>query len=313
MSSTDADTAGRVDDLLRGAWVLAALARAADTGDPLDPELGAALAAAGFAEQAEGAWRLLPEYRALSRGRGAGGAGLSGRIGRMLRWAADAAEGLPAPTGSHSDAELREEGDESGRRFAALLDALAGADSGLRELLASPGLRFLDIGTGTAAIAATVAVRVPGSSAVGLDRDPHVLGLAAERIASGGLGGRVRVQCADAAGIAGSAEYDLAWLPLAVLEPEAALEALPRLRAALRPGGTLIAATVLQDGTAAQRDPLGQALARWRMARAGITTWTPEEAAQRLRDAGFTGVRRPEAADQPVAAVLARAPEHTPP
>ncbi|GAA4941672.1 MULTISPECIES: class I SAM-dependent methyltransferase [Streptomonospora] len=319
MSATDADPARRVDDLLRGAWVLAALARAADTGDPLEPELGEALGAAGCAERSAGRWRLLPEYRSLvDASRPAGRAALPDRIGRMLHWAGDAAEGLPADAREHSDAELRDEGDESGRRFTALLDTLAEADGALRDLLGSPGLRFLDVGTGTGAVAAAVVGRVPSAVAVGVDRDARVLGLAAERVERGGLGDRVRLRRQDASEIADSGAFDLAWLPLSVLAPGAARAALPRVRAALRPGGVLIAATALKEesregpGTGhdgADRDRLAQALTRWRMARAGIAAWPPGEAADHLREAGFTAVRRPGAHGHPVAALLACAPE----
>ncbi|MDT0303710.1 class I SAM-dependent methyltransferase [Streptomonospora wellingtoniae] len=318
MSATDADPARRVDDLLRGAWVLAALARAADTGDPLEPELGEALGAAGCAERSAGRWRLLPEYRALvEASRPAGRAALPDRIGRMLHWAADAAQGRPADAREHSDAELRDEGDESGRGFAALLDTLAGADADLRALLGCPHLHFLDVGTGTGAVAAAVAERVPGAGAVGVDRDAHVLGLAAERVERAGLGDRLRLRRQDVSDLADSGAFDLVWLPLSVLTPEAARAALPRVRAALRPGGILIAATALQEEPrdrpgprheGPDRDRLAYALTRWRMARAGIAAWTPGEAADRLREAGFAAVRRPGADGHAAAAVLAGAP-----
>ncbi|GAB3456003.1 hypothetical protein GCM10027570_37180 [Streptomonospora sediminis] len=308
MAPPDTDPARRIDDLLSGAWLLAALARAAESGDPLDPELGGALGAAGMAEQVPGGWRLLPEYRRLAAQR-SGKAGLSARIGRMLRWAADAAEDRPAPARAHNDGELRAEGEESGRAFAALLEALATADPAVADLVDRPGLHFLDIGTGTAAIAAAVAERAPDACALGVDTDAGVLRLAGERVAQRGLGDRVRLRCQDAAEITDTRAFDLVWLPLGVLAPEAALSALPRLRAALRPGGTLIAATVLQDnGGPATALPPAQALARWRMARAGITAWSAGQVAQRLREAGFAAVRRPALPGHPVAAVLARAP-----
>ena len=82
----------------------------------------------------------------------------------------------------------------------------AGLDAALLAAAcdAAPGDRVLDLGCGPGAVGLAAAVRRPGASFTGLERDPAALALAVENIALNGLQARVQARAAAvAAGFAG--------------------------------------------------------------------------------------------------------------
>ncbi|CAM3963042.1 hypothetical protein GCM10009799_45440 [Nocardiopsis rhodophaea] len=304
------DLLARVDELATGAWVLAALAAAMETDPtaPLGEEHGAVLGAAGYAERTPDGWRLRPEHRAALDALPVPEA-LPAQIAWMLRQMSDAAAGRPGGAEAEDDAELIAEGEASGRAVGALLDRLVDELPDIDALLQRPDARFLDVGTGIGAVAATVVTRLPHARAVGLDIAPRALRLAEGHLAARGVGDRVELRHHDVADLAETDAYDLAWLPLTVLTPQAAERALPRVRAALRRGGRVIA-------TAAPRTPgtgtggvVGQAVTRWRLARAGITPWSAGELAQRLAATGLHDIREIELPPPATTVVVARRPD----
>ncbi|MGP4028771.1 SAM-dependent methyltransferase [Actinomadura sp. 3N407] len=266
------------------AWVLAALA-AAVRASSLSEEHGAVLGAAGYAEHTPDGWRLHPAYRTFLDGLPAPVA-FTGQIAGILRQAADAADGRPAE--EDDDASFIVQGESSGERMTAFLDLVTARVPDVGKVLHRPGLHFLDIGTGIGAIAAGVISRAPTARAVGIDTAPRALRLAEEHLTRRGVRDRVDLRLQDVAELADTAAYDLAWLPLGVLAPHAATQALPRVLAALRPGGWLVGATVLADTD--QPEPVREAVLRWRMARRDITPWTPAELAARLTATGFHSI-----------------------
>ncbi len=300
------DPAARVDAWLNGAWVVAALAAAAE-GAPLSREHGRLLAAAGCAEPDGDGWRLLPAYRAVLAGP-AGPSAFPRRVARQLSQAADAA--LDAEDrAEEDDAAFLAEGVASGRRMADFLDLLEARVPGFGDLLGRDGLSFLDAGTGIGAIAAAVLERVPGSRAVGLDVQPRALRLAERHLAERGLRDRVELRLLDVAELSESGAYDLAWLPLAALPPDAVAQALPRVRESLRPESWLLTATVLRDDPGDAPDGgVRDAVVRWRMSRSRITPWGPQEAARELSEAGYRDVRRGATSEPALTLLVARAP-----
>lgn len=78
--------------------------------------------------------------------------------------------------------------DQSWRRRTA--DALA--------LPARGGARVLDLATGTADLARTVALRFPDASVIGVDPSPRMLAVGARKIAAAGLSDRVTLRLGDA-------------------------------------------------------------------------------------------------------------------
>ncbi|WP_047868006.1 cyclopropane-fatty-acyl-phospholipid synthase family protein [Nocardiopsis sp. RV163] len=300
------DPAARVDAWLNGAWALAALAAAAE-GAPLSREQGRLLAAAGCAEPDGDGWRLLPAYRDVLAG-SAGPSAFPRRVARQLSQAADAALG-EQDRAEEDDAALLAEGTASGRRMADFLDLLEERVAGFGDLLGRDGLRFLDAGTGIGAIAAAVLERVPGSRAVGLDVQPRALRLAERHLSGRGLRDRVELRLLDVAELSEPGAYDLAWLPLAALPPDAVARALPRVREALRPRAWLLTATVLRDDPGDAPDGgMRDAVVRWRMSRSRITPWGPREAARELAAAGYRDVRRVAASEPALTLLVARTP-----
>ena len=75
----------------------------------------------------------------------------------------------------------------------------AGMDAALLAAAcdAAPGQRVVEAGCGAGAALLGAAVRRPGCSFVGLERDPEALELARENIAANGLGGRVQALAGD--------------------------------------------------------------------------------------------------------------------
>ncbi|SIO90350.1 hypothetical protein BQ8420_26210 [Nocardiopsis sp. JB363] len=300
---------GRVDDMFDRVWTLAALAAA--VGDtPLSKEHGELLAVSGLAERGGEGWRLRADYDAVLTGQPTPDA-FPRRIAELLRQAADAAEGRTTPDRSDDAASLAD-GRSSGRHMRLFLDALTDRIPGFAELLEHGSPRFLDVGTGVGAISAVVMERSPGARAVGLDVDPRALRLSEEYLTELGLRDRVETRLQDVADIAESDTYDLVWFPLSVLDPETAEAALPRLRAALRPGGLLMAATALASEPEAETDTgrreVHTAVARWRMSRAGTTAWEPEELGRKLSACGFEDVRSAGSPSGTVTLLTARAP-----
>ncbi|ASU84104.1 hypothetical protein CDO52_16085 [Nocardiopsis gilva YIM 90087] len=297
-----------VEELATGAWVLAALAAAmdADPTAPLSEEHGAVLGAAGYAERTADGWRLRPEHRAALDALPVPQA-LPAQIAWMLRQMSDAAAGRPGGAEEESDADLIAEGEASGQAVGALLDRLVDQLPDIGDLLGRPGLRVLDVGTGIGAVAATVVTRLPHARAVGLDIAPRALRLADDHLATRGVGDRVELRHRDVADLAETGAYDLVWLPLTVLAPQAAERALPRVCAALRPGGRVIA-TAAPRGRNAATGGVGEAVTRWRLARAGITPWSPAELARRLTATGLDDVREIELPPPATTVVVARRP-----
>jgi SAM-dependent methyltransferase len=70
---------------------------------------------------------------------------------------------------------------EIDRRFVPVIDHLM-VRAGLR-----PGLRVLDVGTGTGAVVMRAAPLVPGGEVIGVDISPEMIGIAERRAADGGL------------------------------------------------------------------------------------------------------------------------------
>lgn len=121
----------------------------------------------------------------------------------------------------------------------------AGLDQRWRQravdaLSLGPGARVLDLCTGTADLAITIANRHRDASVAGIDFSGAMLRLGLGKVRTGGLGGRIRLVRGDAARIPlGSATCDAATIAFGirnVAEPVRALEELSRV---LRPGATL--------------------------------------------------------------------------
>jgi predicted O-methyltransferase YrrM len=226
----------------------------------------------------------------------------------MLRRAADAAEGR-AVSDETDDAAFLADGRSSGAHMRVILAALVERIPGFADLLDHGVPRFLDVGTGIGAISAELVERSPGARAQGVDVDPRALRLAEEYLDERGVRDRVETRLLDVAELSETSGYDVVWLPLSVLAPETTEAALPRIRAALRPGGWLVAATALGDEPGEGGADVHSAVVRWRMALSGVTPWGPGTVRRRLEEFGFGDVRSVGAPSGTVTVLTARAPE----
>ncbi len=156
----------------------------------------------------------------------------------------------------------------------------------LADRLAAPGAAVLDIGTGVGEIAAALAEASPSLRVIGIDVLDDVLDVARCTVAERGLSERISLRHQDVATLDEVAAYDLVYLPTYFLPEDAVVAALPRIHAALRPGGWLVAAVPPEAA-----GPLGRAVWAWRQGGAGACPWDEAETARRLRAAAFAQVQ----------------------
>lgn len=267
----------------QAAWSLAALALAARDDDP--PELTAAarevLAATGLTS-APG--KPLTGLDAAARGQVASqaAAGLhqaSALVsGRSYHWGAQRDEARLAQGNMSAQA-----GVSMARFLLPMMDDLAGR-------LAAPGARMLDVGTGVGAAAIAFAQAFPQLQVLGIDILDRSLDLAREAVAAaGGVADRVAVRKQDVAEFAdddAATGFDVAWLPAPFIPPAAIDSGLPRITAALRPGGWLILGHGKLGGT-----PVEVAVTRLKTIAYGGTALDEAAACHLLRSAGLTSVR----------------------
>jgi predicted O-methyltransferase YrrM len=145
---------------------------------------------------------------------------------------------------------------------------------------------MLDIGTGVGAAAVASAQQFPHLQVLGIDILDRALDLARQAIAASGVADRVTVRKQDVADFADDRGFDLVWLPAPYIAGPALRSGLPRVAAALRPGGWLIVGHGKSGGTPAQ-----DALTRLKTLANGGTPIDDAAASQLLRQAGLTSVR----------------------
>lgn len=140
---------------------------------------------------------------------------------------------------------LQAQGDGS-TMFAAGLKANLLPELGdLGERLARPQARFLDVGTGVAALSIAMCREFPQLRVVGLDPYEVPLALARANVESAQLGDRIELRQIRVQELRDEAAFDLAWLPTFFLgSREEVARALARIRTALRPGGWLLTPTL---------------------------------------------------------------------
>ena len=263
----------------QAAWSLAALALTARGYGP--PELtGAArdlLAAAGLTA-APGT--PLPGLGTAAPRQ------IASQAAAALHQASALAGGCGYAWGTQSDEALVAQGRVSAQRAVLVARVVLPVMGDLAGRLAAPGARLLDVGTGAGALAVAFAQVFPQVHVLGIDILDRALGLARQAIAASDVGARVMVRKQDVAGFADDAGFDLAWLPAPFIAEPALHAGLPRVVAALRPGGWLIVGHGKFGGS-----PAGDALTRLKTLAYGGTPIDDAAAYQLLRKAGLTSVR----------------------
>jgi protein-L-isoaspartate O-methyltransferase len=260
---------------------LAAIAAALQTDDPdvvLEDRHGRVLAALGLAVLAAGGWRLSPAVASVAA---SAGQEYAARFTATLRWAAAAAEGRIdwAEQDLGTKAALGRGSSLAGPVFVTMLAPRLGD---LADRLAAPGAAALDVGTGVGEIAVALAEAAPSLHVVGIDVLDDVLEAGRARVVERGLA-EVVLRRQDAAALADVAVFDLVYLPAYFVLEDAVVAALPRIRAALRPGGWIF--VPVREGSGSE---MARAVTRWQ--HPGCAVWSSQETEHRLGEAGFDDV-----------------------
>jgi threonine dehydrogenase-like Zn-dependent dehydrogenase len=156
---------------------------------------------------------------------------------------------------------------------------------------------------GVGGLAVALATTFPGSTVVGIDPWEPALALARERVAAAGLDDRVTLLSATVQELEDPDGFDFVWLPSFFI-PEAVLdEAIARIHALMRPGGTLVVGLRYGDGD----ESLASTVDDLVTVRSGGSVFYPEDAIARLRHAGFGDTRELERDwDAPLRLVVGR-------
>lgn len=260
-------------------WSLAALARVAADDGP--PDITAAarqlLSACGITEAPE---QPVPGVDTATA------AQIASQAAAPLHQAAALASGRVISWSDQSDEALLAQGRYSAYGARAFAELVLPAMGSFGSRLAAPGARMLDIGTGVGALAVAFAGVFPQLHVLGIDVLGRPLELARRNIAASGVAARVTVRKQDVADFTDDAGFDLAFLPAPFVPRHAVQAGLPRVAAALRPGGWVSLARGKFGGT-----PVEDALTRLKTLVYGGTPLDEAEAAGLLRSAGLTSVR----------------------
>ncbi|HSK17169.1 MAG TPA: class I SAM-dependent methyltransferase [Gaiellaceae bacterium] len=172
-----------------------------------------------------------------------------------------------------------------------LLQAQGSASAVVARLIGDAGLgaegaRILDVGTGVGGLAVAFAQRFPRASVVGLDPWEPALALARENVAAAGLDSRVTLVAATIQDFDDADGFDLTWLPSFFIPEGVVDDAIERVHALTRPGGTIVVGLTY----APDDDPLGAAVDDLFTVRSGGSALAAEDAIARLERAGFADV-----------------------
>lgn len=277
-SITEQDLQPTIQGWDQGAWSLAALALVARGDGP--PELTAAawdlLAAAGLTTEPGGP---------LTRFGTATPEQVASQAATALHQASALASGRGSHWGTQTDEALLTQGHASARG-AAMARFMLPMMGDLAARVTEPGARFLDVGTGVGALAVGFAEVFPQLQVLGIDILDRALDLARQTIAASSASARVTVRKQDVAEFTDDTGFDVAWLPAPFIAQPALRNGLPRVAAALRPGGWLILGHGKFGGT-----PAEDALTQLKTVAHGGTPLDESAACQLLRNAGLTSVR----------------------
>lgn len=145
---------------------------------------------------------------------------------------------------------------------------------------------FLDVGTGVGWLAVGAAEVWPDSRIVGVDTWAPSLERARRNVVEAGHAARIELREQDICELADRDRFDLTWLPLFFVAPEAVAVAFERIRAATRPGGQIVVGRYDPPP-----DPLAAATLRLRTIRDGGAWLEAGEIEHTLRHTGWTDVR----------------------
>jgi precorrin-6B methylase 2 len=157
---------------------------------------------------------------------------------------------------------------------------------GLAERFALPGAAMLDVGVGVAGTAIAMAQMWPELRIVGIDPWQPSLRLARENVDRANLASRLELREQGVEQLTDTEAFDYVWFANTFIPERLARLGLERALEAVRPGGWI--------GVGANNDdapPPVAALFRLRETQWGGPVWSPADAEDALRKAGFVEVR----------------------
>ena len=144
---------------------------------------------------------------------------------------------------------------------------------------------FLDTGTGVGLLAVSAARVWPECTVVGIDVWKPSLDLARRNVTAAGLDHRIEIRYQDMLDLDDTGRYDCVWVPSFFFGREVLAKALPKIIAAIVPGGHVVMAHYEPPP-----DPLPRATMRLRTIRDGGSVLDADGAAELLRGAGCLDV-----------------------
>ena len=277
-----AEVRARLNTLHEAVWELAAVALTLRDSASVDPGLRDAaesvLLEAGFLVRDSAGARPSP---GLAEAAGTDTSRLAAQVASGILQSAAVLSGASAWT-TQDDEAILAQGAASAQAAQAFKAFAAPMLDGLTDLLSGPSPMMLDVGVGVAAMAIAYCEVFPGLRVVGLDVFPRALELARAAVDRSGMGTRIELRWQDVASLEDENVFCLAWLP-APFVPRAAINGgLPRMVAALLPGGWLMVGHGKFTGPG-----LSDALTRLQTVAFGGTPLTGDDAQSLLRQAGL--------------------------
>jgi SAM-dependent methyltransferase len=198
-----------------------------------------------------------------------------------------ARDGSLAPGWSHRDPDLLVAQGETAGLFRLAAEHILPSLEGLRDRLAQPGARFLDVGAGVGVLSTEICMVYPEVSAVCVEPNATARGIGRERCLEAGLEDRVEFVAHGVEELESHQQFDLALIPQPFLSPESFESGLDYVWRALRPGGwLLVLALDLPDS-----EPLVAASRRVRARLWGGGAASREELLSSLEGSGFEAAR----------------------
>jgi hypothetical protein len=285
---TPEEAGAQLNKLHEAVWQLAALTLALRDPDTTDPELryaaGQMVAAAGLGSTDERVLRLEPGLAQLIELLGGDQTKLASQTAAPILQAAALLAGA-TNWSRQDDAALLAQGRSSAQGAGPFKMFAVPLMEGLGELLAGPSPVMLDVGVGVGAMAVAWCQTFPGLRIVGIDVFPRALELASRLVGEAGLADRIELRNQDVIDLDDRDTYCFVWLPAPFIPPDILAASVPRIIAALVPGGWV----GLGHGKFGA-DPLSDAVTRFQTVAFGGTPIDNDQAQLLLGRAGFESV-----------------------
>ena len=285
---TPEEAGAHINNLHEAVWQLAAISLALRDPATVGPDLryvaGQVVTASGLGSSDERALRLGPGLAQLVHLQGGDETRLSSQAAAPILQAAALLSGATDWT-RQDDEALLAQGRASAQGAGPFRMFTVPMMEGLSELLAGPSPVMLDVGVGVGAMATAWCQAFPGLHIVGIDVFPRALELASRLVAKADLADRIELRNQDVIDLDDRDTYCFAWLPAPFIPPNTLEASVPRIFAAIVPGGWV----GLGHGKFGA-DPISDAITRLQTVAFGGTPLDNDQAQLLLGRAGFESV-----------------------